>query len=164
MIHRLYLFFIMFFSMIGCSIQIDNKIEAPKKIRENAYQKAKKYIGMDYEWGGQDWWYGDEIDCSGLIVNVYKEAVRNTSFNLLFDDAGVVHFLNKYTVSVKNPKRGDVIFMGDEDITHIAILDKIKNGKVYFIDAYSKTGKVGYRYYNIDNHKIKSFGRLLIQM
>lgn len=140
-------------------------VEAPVEIRKKAYALAEFYIGMEYDWGGQTHWSEKGVDCSGLVVNCYEEAVAGTPYVLPYSDAAVVNFPESYTVSVDTPERGDLVFMGKDSITHIAIVDKIEGGQLYFIDAYDgntssfENGEVTYRSYDIGNDKIKSFGR-----
>lgn len=138
-------------------------VESPPHIRESAYEIAEKYIGMEYEWGGQDHWTTKGIDCSGLVVNVYKEAVESTPYDLQFFDAAVVNLYNQYSARIFQPEKGDLIFMGDDGISHVALFEKNENDTVYFIDAYSSgDGEVMYRNYPADSDKIKSYGRLLV--
>lgn len=143
-------------------------VEASEEIRKKAYEIAEFYMGMEYEWGGQTHWSEKGVDCSGLVVNCYEEAVAGTPYVLPYSDAAVVNFLESYTVSVDTPERGDLVFMGDDSITHIAIVDKIVDGEIYFIDAYTgntgsyESGEVSYRSYEVGNDKIKSFGRHLL--
>ena len=139
-------------------------VEAPTEVRKAAIVEASFYIGMKYEWGARDFYYsGEGVDCSGLIVNIYLGAIEGTNYKLLFDDATVVDFLNEYTVSIQTPEIGDLIFMGENAITHVAIFSHSIGNKLYFIDAYSVTGLVGERFYLSSNPKIKSFGRLLLK-
>ena len=150
-------------SLMSCDLSPKYEtIEAPQEIREKAFTIAQFYIGMDYEWGGQTHWTSKGVDCSGLIVNVYAEAVAGTPYSMPYEDAAVVNLINKYTREVYQPKRGDLVFMGDEEITHVALLDKIENGYVYFIDAYSLSGAVEHRKYETGNYKIKHYGRHLL--
>ncbi|MBA7625608.1 hypothetical protein ES703_33040 [subsurface metagenome] len=138
-------------------------IETPGEIRKKAWEEAEQYIGMEYEWGGQDFYDRKGIDCSGLIVNCYRAAVTGTGYEVTFEDASVSDLLFSYTKQVDTPEIGDVIFMGEEDITHIAIFEKIEDNQVYFIDAYSVSGVVERRNYALDHHKIKRFGRILVK-
>jgi hypothetical protein len=137
-------------------------IEAPEEVRLRAWQEAEKYIGMEYEWGGQDFYDTRGIDCSGLVVNCYLRAVERTDCFLLFSDTSVPGLLDKYSTPIENPERGDLLFMGETGISHIAIFERIDAGVVCFIDAYSETGLVERRSYPVGNYKIKSFGRLIV--
>ena len=158
----------------SCTLGIYNgsvpvKAEAPTEVRDAAYSEAEYYIGMSYEYGGQDFPVKG-IDCSGLIVNVYYTAVKDTDYKLLFTDSNVHDLFTKYTDKILNPAHGDLIFMGEEDsdnITHVAILDRVENGTAYFIDStynaqYDLDG-VNYRSYLTSNSKIKSYGRMLLE-
>lgn len=144
-------------------------VEAPAEIRTAAYTEAERYIDMDYEYGGQDF-PAKGIDCSGLIVNVYYTSVKGTEYRLLFTDSNVHDLFTKYTENILSPDHGDLVFMGEEnsnEITHVAILNKIENGTVYFIDStyneqYRLNG-VSYRSYSSGNSKIKSYGRMLLE-
>lgn len=138
-------------------------IEAPPEVRELAWETAQEYLGMEYEWGGQDFPTPRGIDCSGLVVNVYYEAVEHFGYFLPFTDAAVVNFYNEYTEPLDVPGKGDLIFMGDGEISHIAIFEKNEAGQIWFIDAYSESGYVEYRSYPEDSPKIMDFGRLLIE-
>jgi hypothetical protein len=142
-------------------------IEAPGYVRTAAYNMAEEYIGMPYEWGGQDFINGKGIDCSGMVVNIYKIAIENTEYKLLFDDTTVKNLYNKYTSPITNPQAGDLIFMGPEDsskITHVAIFHKNEKEFVYFIDStiLEDINGVTHRFYQRDNPKIKEFGRMLL--
>jgi cell wall-associated NlpC family hydrolase len=80
---------------------------APEEVRESAYDSAEKYIGMDYDYGGQDHYSSRGIDCSGLVVNCYAEAVSSTVYRLPYGDAAVADFRDRYTSEVQQPERGD---------------------------------------------------------
>ena len=112
---------------------------------------------------GQDFPTPRGVDCSGLVVNVYYEAAGHFGYSLPFTDAAVINFYNQYTEPLDVPETGDVIFMGDDGITHIAIFEKNEAGQIWFIDAYSVSGGVEYRSYPEDSPKIKAFGRVLIR-
>jgi cell wall-associated NlpC family hydrolase len=122
---------------------------------------------MEYEWGGQDHYSSKGIDCSGLVVNCYREALYSTQYVLPYSDATAADLRSRYSLSVEQPQRGDLVFMGAPDsasVTHIAIMDRIESQRVYFIDA-STSGDydgVEYRSYSLDNPKIKGFARALL--
>ncbi len=136
-------------------------VEAPADIRLAALDEAEHYIGMEYEYGGHDF-YAKGIDCSGLVVNCYLSAVEDTDYYMPFADAAVINLLNTYTVNISTPEQGDLIFMGEDEITHVAIFSHRIGDELYFIDASSVTGFVGERSYPIDDPQIKGFGRLLL--
>lgn len=145
-------------------------VEAPPEIREAAFAEAGRYIGMEYEWGGQDFPSSRGIDCSGLIVNVYYTATMGTDYVIPFSDANVRALYNEHTVAVENPGRGDILFMGEADsseITHAAVYDRTENGEVFFIDSTHKDDPpingVTRRSYPATDPKLKSWGRMLLE-
>ena len=153
----------------GCATeaQVRYTIPASEAIREKAVIATRKYLGMPYGWGGrQSWW--DEadgsIDCSGLVVNVYKEALQASGFSLLFDDTTAAMLAKAYTQRLRSPEPGDLIFMGDDPphISHVAICLEDDDASYSFIDAYSIDGIVEQRSYAKNNPKIISFGRILV--
>jgi hypothetical protein len=151
----------------SCTVFSPHIVEAPRFIRERAFDEATRYIGMEYEPGGQDFPKG--IDCSGLLVNVYYTATRGTDYRLLFTDAAVSHLHEQYTSRAATPQQGDLVFMGEsgvDDVTHIGILDRIEGGSVYFIDStYMEDppqNGVSLRSYSEEDPKIKGYGRLLL--
>lgn len=159
-------YFVFIFALFaGCSAD-PLIIEAPQEVRETAWQEAERYLGMDYEWGGQDFPRNllcrRGVDCSGLVVNCYLAAVEQTQYALLFDDATVAAMMESYTVEPERPEKGDLIFMGEGDVGHVALYEKTEAGQVWFIDAYSATGYVEYRSYKTDNPKIRWYGRMLL--
>ena len=153
--------------LTSCTIFTPYTVEAPQFIRENAYYEATRYIGMEYEFGGQDFPKG--IDCSGLVVNAYYTVTRETEYRLLFSDAAVVHLYGRYSCLPDVPQKGDLVFMGEsgtDEISHVGILDRIEESTVYFIDStYSEdppVNGVSFRSYSVDEPKIKGYGRLLL--
>ena len=160
-----------FFSItFGCRIFNPVILEAPDTIRHNAWIEADSYLGMEYEWGGQDF-PPRGIDCSGLVVNVYYSAVQGTRYCLLFSDASVLNIYESYSHETDQPEQGDLIFMGDADsdqISHIAIFGEIKQETVHFIDSTLKDDPpingVTYRKYPLNDPRIKAFGRLLLRL
>ena len=153
----------------GCELlgpQYDS-VPAPRPLREEAYRTAEQYIGMEYEWGGQDHYSVKGIDCSGLVVGCYREATEDTRYILPFSDAAVSGIHQQYSVPAEQPARGDLVLMGgpqEDTVSHIAVLDAVEAGTVYFIDA-STSGDfdgVEHRSYALDDPRIKDFARLLL--
>ena len=72
-------------------------------------------------------------------------------------------------------KKGNLIFMGEADsnsVTHIALFEKIENGRIYFIDSTQKDTNgdginaidgVSYRDYPEDDSRFKAFGRMRVK-
>jgi cell wall-associated NlpC family hydrolase len=135
------------------------------EVRTSAYELSFEYIGMDYDFGGQDFWYEENgvVDCSGLVINIYKEACDTFGYSLLFDDTTAKVLHDTYTIKLTTPQPGDLIFMGDNgEITHVAIFHRFIDDQIEFLDAYSTSGKVDIRQYPVISEKIISFGRMLM--
>ncbi|MBN2322877.1 MAG: C40 family peptidase [Spirochaetes bacterium] len=88
---RKYRFSLLFLTAVlsSCTVFSPYILDAPRFIRDLAFEEATRYIGMEYELGGQDFPKG--TDCSGLVVNVYLTATIKTDYRLLFTDAAVSH-------------------------------------------------------------------------
>lgn len=150
--------------LVSCDSFIN--IPVSDEVRTSAYEISFKYVGMDYEWGGQDFWYEENgvVDCSGLVINIYKETCEEHKFSLPFDDTTAKVLHDRYSIELTTPQPGDLIFMGDDGaITHVAIFHKVVGDQIEFLDAYSISGKVGIRKYPATIEKFISFGRLLMR-
>ena len=161
---------------VSCSNSIADftEIDCPDAICGRAFEFALLYkeTGMQYELGGQSPLRSAGIDCSGLVVMCYKYALVDTKYNLLFDDASAKAIYMNYSTPTRFPRRGDLIFMGEADtasVTHIAIFDKMENGKVYFIDSTQKDtdgdgvydiNGVTARNYEKNDSRIKAYGKM----
>lgn len=147
----------------GCRIPLVPEIvEAPPEVREAAFAEAEKYIGMEYEWGGQDF-YARGVDCSGLVVNAYLRAARAFGYRMLFTDTTARGMYERYTAPEGSPARGDLIFMGCEgEVSHVAVFERFETGEVWFIDANSESGFVERRRCSADDPKLIRYGRMLL--
>lgn len=162
--YYLFLLLVLFAMMqISCSFQtVHPAIDTiPLDLLEQIFPEAERYIGMEYEWGGDDFPKG--VDCSGLIVNVYTMVLRGSDYVLLFNDTTARRMYENYTIETEDPLRGDLIFMGDSVVDHVAILDRIEDDKVYFIDSSSALGYVDKRLYLRGSSRILSFGRMMVK-
>jgi hypothetical protein len=161
-------FLILIFGILLLAVScrhVKEEVIVPDPILNNVPAIAEKYLGMPYEWGGQSFWYEEDgtVDCSGLVVNVYKEACNGSGYRLLFEDSTSHDMHSKYTVEVSAPKAGDLIFMGEGGVvSHVAIFRRFVGDDVEFLDAYSVDGHVMIRTYGKGNLKIISYGRMLL--
>ncbi len=144
-------------------------VAAPEEVRTDALAEALRYIGMEYEWGGDDI-MPRGIDCSGLVINAYAYAASVYGYTLLFRDTTAAGLHDSYTEPVAAPEPGDLIFMGAADgtaITHVAIFKERAAGMVLFVDATDipdlGVDGVSERSYPDGDARFKSFGRLLIR-
>lgn len=159
------------FILVSCSPIIDNNlVECSEIIAKNALNYAIEYSNADteYSWGGRDHLRSIKVDCSGLVVRCYQYAVNGTIYSLPFQDATVNTFFNYWSTKTDNPRKGDIIFMGDNinNPTHMGLFVKEENAHIYFIDSTLKQedniNGVSVRFYPKDDIRFLSFGRLLV--
>lgn len=153
---------------MGCDISGTGLHEASAETRAFAADAVESYLGVPYAFGGADW-YGPRhignsggVDCSGLVINVYRFATGKTGQLLPFEDATVATLHMRWTKAVTTPERGDLIFMGEESVDHVAIFDHEESGMVYFTDAYSVDGMVERRSYPLNSPKLMGYARMLV--
>ena len=81
-----------------------------------------------YATGGQDMARGiKRIDCSGLVINCYKNALKGTDYTLPFNDTTAYNLYAEYSTPTNNPEPGDLIFMSyDSYIDHVGIFTEIR--------------------------------------
>ena len=151
------------------SLELNNNAFASKSIGDKVYKYAQEYTTKDtlYVKGGQGKSKSIQIDCSGLVINCYKEALKGSNYSLPFNDTSAYYLYSKYSEPTSKPERGDLIFMnyGWGDVDHVGIFDEIKDGKVYFIDATlnntNKNGQsVNRRSYPVNDYRVVSYGKM----
>ena len=176
------------FTMLALMVSCDNgakeertytEIDAPAEIAERAYRFAELYEQSDteYELGGQDSLRAIKIDCSGLIIMCYKYALVDTKYQLLLSDMTANYMYQNASTHIDKAdlKKGNLIFMGEvnsNSVTHIALFDKLENGRIYFIDSTQKDTNgdgindidgVTYRDYPENDSRFKAFGRMRVK-
>ena len=155
------------------------EIDAPAEIAEHAYRFAELYEQSDTEYhlGGQDPVRAIQIDCSGLIIMCYKYALVDTKYQLLVSDMTANYMYKNASTHIDKTdlKKGNLIFMGESDsskVTHIALFEKLENGRIYFIDSTQKDTNgdgindidgVTYRDYPENDSRFKAFGRMRVK-
>lgn len=143
-------------------------VEAPEEVRREALYAAETNIGVPYVYGGGDFITPRHltgvggVDCSGLVINCYQWAAAAYGFDLDLADATVATLYSSHTALIAEPEPGDLLFMGDSDISHVSIFKAQIGDVVVFIDAYSESGVVSERAYRIDSPKIKEYRRMLL--
>lgn len=82
-------------------------------------EKAKKYLGTPYVWGGESLSEGG-FDCSGFVYNVLKDSEIKVGRDTA---QGYYNTFSKFEVPKKNIATGDLLFFGKSKnaITHVAI-------------------------------------------
>ncbi len=145
-------------------------------IREKAYFAAETYLAsdMEYKEGGDDVIYVPPyttrgIDCSGLIINVYKYAVEGSNYSLPFTDKTADEMYKYYSDDIDSPQKGDLIIWtyNNDHAYHIALFEKTEDGYYYFIESnipteYTVDG-VGYRRMSVNTPLNISLKRLKLK-
>ncbi len=148
------------------------EIDVPTEIAERAYKFAELYAESDttYVLGGQDSVRSIAIDCSGLVIMCYKYAMVDTKYQLLESDMSANYMYQNASRHIEKDalRQGDLLFMGEEesnDVTHIAIFDKIEDGYIYFIDSTQKENIDGvtHRSYDESDKRFKAFGIMRVK-
>lgn len=140
---------------------------ASEATRQSALVIADQYLGMSYQWGGQSYWWeeGGTVDCSGFVINVYKEACLASGASLPFSDTTSWMLHDAYTIPVTTPEPGDLIFMGTEGtVSHVALFRQFTtDNQISLIEANSDEHKVAKRTISPTYEKIISYGRMLVR-
>ena len=181
---RRYLIAALSFLIISCNNGTEDntsftEIDAPAEISERAYSFAELYEQSDTEYhlGGQDPVRAIQIDCSGLIIMCYKYALVDTMYQLLVSDMTANYMYKNASTHIAKTElqKGNLIFMGESDsseVTHIALYEKLENGRIYFIDSTQKDTNgdgindidgVTYLNYSEDDSRFKAFGRMRVK-
>ena len=187
-VNKMKLRFCLIFAIIALLVSCDNgskeertytEVDAPAEIAERAYSFAELYEQSDTEYhlGGQDPVRAIQIDCSGLIIMCYKYALVDTKYQLLISDmtANYIYQNASTHIDMSDVKKGNLIFMGEvesSEVTHIALFEKLENGRIYFIDSTQKDTNgdgindidgVTYRDYPENDSRFKGFGRMRVK-
>ena len=118
------------------------------------------------------------FDCSGFVIRCYLEAVEGTNKKLTFEGrTNVSSLYTKYTRKINKGEvsKGDLIFIDFSKSkgqwgtypTHVAIVDDIKNSKVYYIDSsdYNASASHSVKKRNIDENdgRIMGYGEMILK-
>ena len=181
MLRKVFIILLISLSFVSCEFILDTEfassylnytiIDAPSEVAQRAFKFAQLYEQEDtvYVWGGQEpLRKAIGIDCSGLVVMCYKYAMVDTVYELLSSDMTAQNIYDRASrrISVSNARKGDLIFIGTEGsnaVTHIGLFEKYENNKVYFIDSSEGKNGVHYSEYQVDNKKIKGYGRMRVK-
>lgn len=132
-----FLLFIMFagFFIISCgtsqkSTKVDNSVTGRAKV---VLTTAHGYLGTPYRYGGDS---KRGMDCSGLVLQSFK-SVNIDMPRITRDQAA-----NGMNIRIKNVRPGDLLFFktSGSKISHVGIVDHIKNGEIFFIHASTSKG------------------------
>ena len=131
------LFYLIFtvFLLVSCGTTnkrttIDNSAQGRAK---SVLKEAHRYMGTPYKYGGVS---KSGMDCSGLVLQSFK------SVNI--DLPRITRDQAKHGMKIKlrNVVPGDLLFFNTfgNKISHVGIVDHIKNGEIYFIHASTSKG------------------------
>ncbi|GAB4221952.1 MAG: hypothetical protein Kow009_13530 [Spirochaetales bacterium] len=144
-------------------------VPAPQEVRERALYYARQYMaeGAEYQWGGQDPLPKLAVDCSGLVIRSYGYVCAEKGYFLLFQDTtsyGLRSYSQELTLEELSP--GDLLFMGEGSVSHVALFVQRENGMIQFIDSTYQPDAgingVSERRYEEGDPRFLGFGRLLI--
>lgn len=143
---RKYIFFVLLplliFSCAGAKKR--KSVSKSKGAKVQASSEAQKAVKAAFSYEGTKYKYGGTtkkgIDCSGLMCVAYKEAgvviPRTSRDQAQFGKRKYIGELIK----------GDLVFFrakpGSKKITHVGMISRINEGKVYFIHASSSRGVI----------------------
>lgn len=165
---RLVLFLTIMLVLASCQSPIRGPATLTASERATLIEKAQLYIGMDWKWGGQSFWWeeGGSVDCSGFVINAYKTGLEGTGKALPFEDSTVLAIWLEHCTATKDPLPGDLVFFCDgvdDTPTHIAIMISLDEDSVTVIDSTlidNVVDGVSIRTYGRDDSKILAYARM----
>lgn len=111
---------------------VNNSVNSRSKA---VLEKANSFLGTPYRYGGTT---SSGMDCSGLLWNSYRE--------INIELPRVSREQAKYGIKIRlqNVQPGDALFFDTSggDISHAGIVDRIKNGEIFFVHASSSRGVI----------------------
>ena len=117
-------------STTGKSNNVNNSATGRAK---TVLKEAHSYMGTKYKYGGDS---KRGIDCSGLVLKSFQ------SVDIDLPRISREQAKHGMTVKLKNVTPGDLLFFNTSgsSISHVGIVDKIKNGEIFFIHASTSKG------------------------
>lgn len=121
---------------------VSNPVVAKKTKNELKIDKivkiARSKLGKPFRVAGTT---DKGYDCSGLIMTAYRKQ------NITLPRASYNMVKKGWTVSLKNVKKGDLLFFATKSnkpkqVSHVGMVTKVKNGKIYFIHSFEKHGVI----------------------
>lgn len=98
-------------------------------------KEAYKFLGTPYKYGGTT---RSGLDCSGLVLSSFQ-AVGFQMPRISRDQAN-----QGKEIRLKDVREGDLVFFttSGSQINHVGIVEKVKNGEVFFIHSSTSKGVI----------------------
>ncbi len=113
------------------------KSKSPKTAKEANYvlKEAYKFLGTPYKYGGTT---KSGLDCSGLVINAF-DAVGYNMPRISRDQAK-----EGKEIRLRDVQEGDLVFFktSGSGISHVGIVEKVKNGEIFFIHSSTSKGVI----------------------
>ncbi|MDO5654914.1 MAG: C40 family peptidase [Flavobacteriaceae bacterium] len=112
--------------------KVDNSATGRAKTVLN---EAHTYLGTKYKYGGID---RRGMDCSGLVFRSFQKV------NIDLPRSSREQASKGMNVNLRNIKPGDLLFFNTSgsSISHVGIVDKVKNGEIFFIHSSTSKGVI----------------------
>lgn len=112
--------------------------ESSKSVSNEAksvLKEAYSYLGTPYKYGGTS---KSGLDCSGLVINAFDAAGIKMP-RISRDQAN-----QGKEIRLREVKEGDLVFFNTSGskISHVGIVEKVKNGEVFFIHSSTSKGVI----------------------
>lgn len=119
--------------------KVDNSVTGRAK---TVLTEAHSYLGTPYRFGGDS---RRGMDCSGLVLQSFK-SINIDMPRITRDQAE-----KGMNIKIRNVKPGDLLFFNTSGrkITHVGIVDHIKNGEIFFIHASTSQGVIVSSFENV---------------
>lgn len=113
----------------------NSKSTSESKEAKSVLKEAYNYLGTPYKYGGTS---KSGLDCSGLVINAFDAAGIKMP-RISRDQAN-----QGKEIRLREVKEGDLVFFNTSgsSISHVGIVEKVKNGEVFFIHSSTSKGVI----------------------
>ena len=115
--------------------RVPSKSNSSSKEANVVLKEANKFLGTPYKYGGTT---KSGLDCSGLVINAFDAAGIKMP-RISRDQAN-----QGKEIRLREVKEGDLVFFktSGSSISHVGIVEKVKNGEVFFIHSSTSKGVI----------------------